>query len=160
MTQDAQRWNKSNPEKHRMIYRRHNHRLNLKKRFGLTVEEYDALARQSDGACAICHRGESRDRRLSLDHDHKTGQIRGFLCSRCNLLLGGAGDNPDLLEQAAQYLRGRSKDREPANVNEKTFEQAWAKKEAEGYQYGSDALEHVRFGWEIAMNTEEGDLGR
>lgn len=151
MTKDAQRWNKQNPEKHKAIYRRCNHASNLKKRFGLTVPEFDALAQQSDGTCGICHRPETRNRRLSLDHNHRTGEIRGFLCSRCNLLLGNGGDNPDLLEAAATYLRGRPRTDVPQA--KATFEQAWALKEAEGYQYGPDALEQVRFGWEIAVST-------
>lgn len=40
----------------------------------------------------------------------------------------------------------------------KTFEQAWAEKEAEGYRYGADALEQVRFGWEIACATQEAEI--
>ncbi len=98
-------WREANPETHRAIVKRCNHRANLKGRFGLTVEQFEALWARCDGLCGVCHRPESRDRRLSLDHDHATGELRGFVCSRCNLLLGNAADDPELLEQAAIYLR-------------------------------------------------------
>jgi hypothetical protein len=86
-------------------YLRNSHRTHLKKRFGLTPEEFEILSAASDGTCGICRRPEPRKRRLSLDHDHATGRLRGFLCGRCNLLLGYVNDNPDLLVAAATYLR-------------------------------------------------------
>lgn len=105
MTQDARRWNKKNPEKHKAIYQRGNHRSNLKRRFGITEEQYAELAKTHGGVCAVCEKPESRGRKLSLDHCHKTGVIRGFLCCRCNLLIGNAADDPKILEAAARYLR-------------------------------------------------------
>lgn len=105
MTRDAQQWNKRHPDKHKAIYQKANHRANIRKRFGLTVEQYDKLAAKHGEVCAVCKKPESRARRLSLDHCHTTGRIRGFLCCRCNLLIGGAADDPDILEAAARYLR-------------------------------------------------------
>ncbi len=104
-TKASQAWNRRNPEKHREIYRRANHRVHLRRRFGISVAEFDKLTALSDGKCEICRRPESRARRLSLDHDHLTGELRGFLCSGCNLIIGRAKDNPQLLESAARYLR-------------------------------------------------------
>ena len=105
MTKDAQSWNRRNPERHRAIYQRNNLASNLRRRFGISVEQYEELLGGSDGRCGICGRAESRDRRISLDHDHETGDLRGFLCWRCNVLLGHIGDDPELLERAAAYLR-------------------------------------------------------
>lgn len=111
------KWRREHPEAHKAIYRRCNLKANLKRRFGLTIEEYNALVEMSDGLCGICRQPESRDRRLSLDHDHQTGAIRGFLCSKCNLLLGNAGDDADLLERAINFLKcqnfPRTSDLEP-----------------------------------------------
>lgn len=102
----ATEWVANNQERYRTIYRRGNHKANLRLRYGLTVDEFDELWAQTDGLCAICRKPESRGRRLSLDHDHATGEVRGFLCSKCNLLLGHVSDDADRLTRAAQYLRG------------------------------------------------------
>jgi Recombination endonuclease VII len=109
--QQAREWTKAHPEQYRAIYRRANHRINLARRFGITVEQFNALVEQSDGLCGICRRPETREdrSRLSLDHDHKTGEIRGFLCSRCNLLLGNAGDGVEWLKRAARYLMSEAR---------------------------------------------------
>ena len=77
----------------------------------MTVEEFQALHDAQGGVCAICGqppsvviRGESIAR-LSVDHDHVTGRIRGLLCTSCNRLLGLARDDPDRLAAAIEYLR-------------------------------------------------------
>lgn len=64
----------------------------------------DATSEIRDGECALMcgYRG-----RLVPDHDHATGELRGWLCTACNLALGGFKDNPEVLETAASYLRGR-----------------------------------------------------
>jgi hypothetical protein len=101
-------WRKANPDKHRAIYQRNNHRHNLKRRYGISVEDFNWIRAACDGTCAICKQPETRNRRLSLDHCHVTGKIRGFLCSRCNLILGNAADDPARLRAAADYLESSS----------------------------------------------------
>lgn len=105
MATDSAEWRKKNPEKHKEKVRKRNHRSNLLLRYGISVEQFNALVADSDGVCEICRKPESRGRRLSLDHDHQTGAIRGFLCSRCNLLLGNADDDPERLLSAAKHLQ-------------------------------------------------------
>jgi hypothetical protein len=56
------------------------------------------------GGCAICHR-RSNGRALDVDHDHANGAIRGLLCVNCNMILGYAHDDTDLLLGAIKYLR-------------------------------------------------------
>lgn len=66
----------------------------------------DALAAQG-GCCAICGRTRNvgkRRMRLAVDHCHKTGIVRGILCTHCNQALGQMQDSPDLLRKAADYL--------------------------------------------------------
>lgn len=104
-TKAVRAWAKANPEKYKAIYRRNNHISNLKIRFGLTVEQFDQLFAKCGGFCEVCGNPEIRKRRLSLDHSHETGQIRGFVCSRCNLVLGIAEDSPEFLLLAAAYLK-------------------------------------------------------
>lgn len=75
--------------------------------YGLTPAEYrDMLARQG-GVCAICKCPEPvKGRALAVDHDHRTGAVRGLLCGSCNRGIGMLKDRADLLEAAAGYLRG------------------------------------------------------
>lgn len=57
--------------------------------YKITVEQYDAILAYQDGVCYACRQPEPvKGRRLSVDHDHGSGLIRGLLCSRCNPLLG------------------------------------------------------------------------
>lgn len=56
------------------------------RKYGISVEQYEAILRDQGGVCAICER-PPKTRRLHVDHDHKTGEIRGLLCYRCNRAL-------------------------------------------------------------------------
>lgn len=79
-------------------------KVRLKHRYGMSVEQYETLHEQQDGKCAICGK-EQEDRRLAVDHDHKTGLNRGLLCIECNRAIGLFHDNPDACAAAAEYLR-------------------------------------------------------
>jgi hypothetical protein len=80
----------------------------LMTRYGLTWDDYDRLFRAQGERCAICG-GRPRRAMLAVDEDHKTGEIRGLLCSRCNHdLLGTAHDDPEILRRAADYLESYS----------------------------------------------------
>lgn len=57
-----------------------------------------------DNRCAICGEPPPPNRRLAIDHNHTTGQIRDLLCTRCNAGLGMFNDDTALLERAAEYL--------------------------------------------------------
>jgi hypothetical protein len=79
------------------------HETRVKDVYGLLSGEYDQLFESQGGKCAIC--GGTRRQRLSVDHCHKTGRVRGLLCRMCNgRLLTAARDNPDTLRRAADYL--------------------------------------------------------
>jgi Recombination endonuclease VII len=76
-----------------------------KRRYGLALAEYDNLLLRQNGKCAICKRPPYTKKGLVVDHCHRTGAIRGILCSRCNSALGLLDDDPALVEQALAYLR-------------------------------------------------------
>ena len=80
---------------------RHRYALHNK---GMTKADYDALLAQQGGVCAICQGLCSNGRRLAVDHDHQTGQVRGLLCQRCNTALGLMRDRSELLLRAVTYL--------------------------------------------------------
>ena len=74
----------------------------IKRLYGITLDEYEAMVEAQGGRCAIC--GEQPEERLRVDHDHDTGAVRELLCGPCNIALGGARDNPDLLRAMIAYL--------------------------------------------------------
>ena len=71
----------------------------------LPAGEYDSLLSKQNGVCPICLM-PPKSRRLDIDHDHKTGRIRGLLTHRCNRGLQMFGDDPAKLRRAADYLEG------------------------------------------------------
>ena len=77
----------------------------LKAKYGITLEDFHKWAEEQGGLCAIC-RHPPNGRRLSVDHDHSTGRIRGLLCHNCNSMLGLARDRPAVLQAAIEYLKG------------------------------------------------------
>lgn len=92
-------------------YARHRDELNRKKaarvRFGLTHAEYLARVEDQHGACAICNVVPPpwpHKLRLSIDHDHATGNVRDLLCPSCNIGIGHLRDSPAILRKAALYL--------------------------------------------------------
>lgn len=80
------------------------HAARIEKVYGLTPDAYRALLALQDGKCAIC-RARPKSKRLAVDHDHKTGAVRGLLCSRCNHdLMGSAWDSLALVVALWHYL--------------------------------------------------------
>jgi hypothetical protein len=69
---------------------------------GLTPEQYDSLLSEQARCCAICDQPFAAVPRI--DHDHRTGEVRGLLCHNCNVALGHFRDNPVLLRRAIHYL--------------------------------------------------------
>jgi len=76
------------------------------RRYGITNEQYNDLFDAQNGQCAIC--GTDKPGRnhptLYVDHNHTTGQVRGLLCCDCNLILGQAKENCEILLSAIEYL--------------------------------------------------------
>lgn len=80
------------------------HASAIKGRYSLTGDEYMHLFNLQGGRCAIC-RNKPVTKRLPVDHDHKTDEVRGLLCDKCNHeLLGGAHDTLEILRNAVAYL--------------------------------------------------------
>ena len=77
----------------------------LKRRFGITLEQYEDMLKEQGGRCMICGAIKSTlNHKLAVDHDHKTSKIRGLLCKSCNLGIGNFLDSPVLLQNAISYL--------------------------------------------------------
>lgn len=83
-----------------------NYSYSLRDKYNLTLNDYyDLLHNQNDG-CAICGSKEpgGKDKHFHVDHNHKTGKIRGLLCHRCNLVLGYIEDSFLLADKLMNYL--------------------------------------------------------
>ena len=76
--------------------------MHLKRMYGLTRQELDALIAVQGGLCAICQTKAA----VHVDHDHATGAVRGVLCFTCNVALGQLNDDVDLFRKAIEYLEG------------------------------------------------------
>lgn len=86
----------------------------IERNFGISITKFKSMEKAQGGTCAICGKKESRRRRgtvvrLAIDHNHKTGEIRGLLCTRCNTAIGLFDDCPKLLKKAIAYLEQRRK---------------------------------------------------
>ena len=109
----AKRWNRENPERYaqRMAEYRESgkkkvadRKSHLKRTFGLTVEQYEVMLAAQGGVCAICERPPRDDISLHVDHDHRTGVVRGLLCFRCNNAIGDLDEHVDTVQAAHDYL--------------------------------------------------------
>lgn len=76
----------------------------LKRHYGLSLEEYDQMFEVQNGMCAICHIKNKDESRLCVDHNHYNDKIRGLLCRRCNAALGFFDESVEKLLSAAIYL--------------------------------------------------------
>jgi hypothetical protein len=91
----------------KVCVRSYSRKQHLANKYNLTVEEYEDLLELQNYVCAICGKENvyaDQDRRLAVDHDHMTGQVRGLLCQTDNRMLGLAGDSVDILKNALAYL--------------------------------------------------------
>ena len=87
---------------------------NLKRVYGIGIEEYNALLEKQNNRCAICESTDPKGRKSGrgggvdvfyVDHDHKTGNVRGLLCNICNRTMGYIGENSGVLEEMIKYLK-------------------------------------------------------
>ena len=100
----GEKWRAANREKQRAM----DLKSRLKIIYKITLEQYRDLLESQKGGCAICGSSDPKRKnalRLFVDHNHKTNKIRGLLCHPCNLLMGQAEDNINILEKAISYIK-------------------------------------------------------
>ncbi len=81
-------------------------KASFKHNYGLCIEEYYKLLKEQNGVCAVCFTFSKtrRTEHLFVDHDHKTGKVRGLLCRDCNIGLGNLRDSIFIIRSFEQYL--------------------------------------------------------
>lgn len=101
----SEEWRRLRNERVKQHYERNPDKIVYKvvRKYGLSVELYNAMLAAQGGGCAICQKPPQKNR-LSVDHDHKTGLVRGLLCPWCNQHLI-AFENKDFARRAQAYLR-------------------------------------------------------
>ena len=118
LSPDNWEWKESTPSKDKAAYQREWRSKNpervknadLKKTYGITLEQYEAMMAEQNGVCAICKQPENTKdkdggpRGMPVDHCHTTGKVRGLLCTPCNRALGMFKDSTENLQSAIDYL--------------------------------------------------------
>lgn len=91
-------WRAANPEKIKD--------QGLRRLYGITLEKYNHLLLAQSGLCAICGTDSPGGQKkvFNVEHDHKTGRVRGLLCWDCNTAIGKLGDTYEGVMRAAEYL--------------------------------------------------------
>ena len=78
---------------------------NLRRNYGITLEQVNAMITAQNGACAICLEPFKSTRDTHVDHNHETGQVRQLLCTMCNHGVGNFKERPINLQRAIEYLQ-------------------------------------------------------
>jgi len=103
------KWATDNPTR----YKESGRWKNLKKRHGITKEQWMSMYNEQEKVCAICKMTQAErgynGRDLCVDHNHRSGVVRGLLCNGCNRGLGFFEDSAGLLREAANYLERKYK---------------------------------------------------
>jgi hypothetical protein len=106
---DVKTYQRGRPRAKKLAIQR---RCNLKRYYGLSADQYQALWDKQQGLCAVCGKPEDAEKgatgtlvRLAVDHNHDTNKVRALLCNRCNRAIGFFQDDAVLLQKAVDYLQ-------------------------------------------------------
>jgi hypothetical protein len=101
MKEQSKQWIINNRDKHNKFLRK----AMLKRLYRISLEKYNKIFTEQEGKCAICgtHQNELK-RKLAVDHNHKTGKVRGLLCYKCNSIIGYSKEDIIILKQTIEYL--------------------------------------------------------
>lgn len=114
---NSTKWQKLNPERRKELnkIRREKELLDpdlkikkrdrmLRKKYGITIEDYNKIFDNQNESCALCFRKPGKFP-LHVDHSHKTGKVRGLLCHQCNWYLGTIDEDPSIIDRIIAYLK-------------------------------------------------------
>lgn len=79
-----------------------------KKKYGITLEQYNEMLAQQNNTCAICQEPCTTGMNLAVDHDHTTGKVRALLCKNCNTAIGLLGEDTNRMAKAIEYIQSHS----------------------------------------------------
>lgn len=97
-------WAKPANERRKFDYmKRYLRDYDLRKKYGITLDEYKTMAEEQNFLCFICGKS-NEERSLNVDHDHSTGLVRKLLCDACNTALGHVRESITILESMINYV--------------------------------------------------------
>ena len=109
----SKQWRKDNPDKMLGYTKKYNksstekrRRSTIKYRYGLSYEDWQKIWDNQNGQCIICEKPFISPSDACVDHNHKTGEVRGLLCHRCNCGIGYLNDDPKIMAKAIEYVLG------------------------------------------------------
>ena len=76
----------------------------IKSKYGLSMESYESMLTEQADSCAICKDSFTESKLPRVDHNHRTGRVRGLLCHSCNTAIGHLKDDPTILKAAIEYM--------------------------------------------------------
>lgn len=102
-----------NPSKRKASYIKNRNAVrndNLKRKFGITLKEYNIKLNNQKSKCIICWKtAEENKKALAVDHNHETGEVRDLLCANCNAAIGFAQENIEIAKSMVKYIKRWSK---------------------------------------------------
>lgn len=111
----ATEYNRKYVAERRELYDEHHRRGSLRRHYGLTIAQYDAMFETQKGLCAICGEPETKMNkrtgkvwRLAVDHDKITKKIGGLLCNNCNIGIGFLDHSIETIKAAIVYIKERN----------------------------------------------------
>lgn len=100
--ENSRRWYRENKDRHLL----NSWKFSISK-FGLSAVQYELMLNKQGHSCAICKKtAKENGKRLCVDHCHKSGRVRGLLCSKCNKAMGALGDSVESMRVVIAYLVG------------------------------------------------------
>lgn len=112
------KWKLANPEKNRILVLRRQEKVrndplakrkvknsHLIRKYGITIDTYENMLIAQNNSCAMCFRKQGKTA-LHVDHDHKTGRVRGLLCHQCNWFLGIVDHDIEIVHRMIKYVNG------------------------------------------------------
>lgn len=87
----------------------HTRSYDLKKKYGLTVDDLERMIMSQGNKCDICAKQFSEKVKMNIDHCHTTGKVRSLLCSRCNTAIGLVFENVEIMNSMINYIKSHAK---------------------------------------------------
>lgn len=95
------RWRERNLE----TAKQRNRDAEYRRKYGINLEQYDAMLKAQQGVCAICDTSCDTGMNLAVDHCHVTNKVRGLLCKNCNTAIGLLKENVENMNKAINYIK-------------------------------------------------------